>query len=121
MDFMYLAQDKAWQGFHEGDDAFLKKYLVLLYTGFYIFGVGEIVPRANSIEFFSGFILCSICTIFNAVIIGYMASYTEEVSKKSQELNSKLNQTNTAMLNLDLSPRLKTEILQYIYQTHTTK
>ena len=60
-------------------------------------------------------------TSFNAVIIGYMASYTEELSKKSQELNSKLNQTNTAMLNLNLSPRLKTEILQYIYQTHTTK
>ena len=94
---------------------------MLLYTGFYIFGVGEIVPRAGSVEFFSGFILCSICTIFNAVIIGYMASYTEELSKKSQELNSKLNQTNTAMLNLNLSARLKTEILQYIYQTHTTK
>ena len=94
---------------------------MLLYTGFYVFGVGEIVPRAGSFEFFSGFILCSICTIFNAVIIGYMASYTEELSKKSQELNTKLNQTNTAMLNLSLSPGLKTEILQYIYQTHTTE
>ena len=94
---------------------------MLLYTGFYVFGVGEIVPRAGAFEFFSGFILCSICTIFNAVIIGYMASYTEELSKKSQELNTKLNQTNTAMLNLNLSPGLKTEILSYIYQTHTTE
>ena len=84
---------------------------MLLYTGFYIFGVGEIVPRAGSFEFFCGFIVCSTCTIFNAVIIGYMASYTEELSKKSQDLNLKLNQTNTAMLNLNLSPKLKTEIL----------
>lgn len=88
---------------------------MLLYTGFYVFGVGEVVPRANATEFFSGFIMCSICTIFNAVIIGYMASYMEELGKKTQELNSKLNQTNTAMLNLNLSPSLKTQILQYIY------
>ena len=83
MDFMYVQQNKAYQGFFEGDDAFWQKYWVLLYTGFYIFGVGEIVPRAGALEFFTGFILCSICTIFNAVIIGYMASYTEELSKKS--------------------------------------
>lgn len=94
---------------------------MLLYTGFYLFGVGEVVPRAGSFEFFSGFVLCSICTIFNAVIIGYMASYTEELSKKTKDLNDKLNQTNTAMLNLNLSRNLKTQILQYIYQTHTTE
>lgn len=112
---------QASQGFFEGDENFLRKYLVLLYTGFYIFGVGEIVPRSDSFEFFTGFILCSVCTIFNAVIIGYMASYTEELSKKTKYLNDKINQTNTAMLNLELSPELKNVIIQYIYQTHSTE
>lgn len=79
------------------------------------------MPRASSLEFFSGFVLCSLCTIFNAVIIGYMTSYMEELSKKTAELNEKLNLTNTAMLNLNLSRPLKTQITQYIYQTHTTK
>ena len=115
MDFMYAAEAQAYQGFFEGNEAFLRKYLVLLYTGFYIFGVGEVVPRSNSFEFFSGFILCSACTIANAVIIGYMTSYTEELTKKSAELSEKLNLINTAMLNLKLSPNLKGQITEYIY------
>ena len=115
MDFMYAADSQAYQGFHEGDDAFWRKYMVLLYTGFYIFGVGEIVPRSNSFEFFCAFLLCSVCTIFNALIIGYMTSYTEELNKKTAELAGKLNLINTAMLNLDLTRDLKSQITQYIY------
>lgn len=121
MDFMYGGQNRAYQGSFEGDEAFWRKYCVLLYTGFYIFGVGEIVPRSSEIEFASAFILCSLCTIFNAVIIGYMTSYTEELNRKSVELADKLNLTNTAMLNLKLSRPLKAQITAYIYQTHTTE
>ena len=121
MDFMYYAMPDAYQSFHEGDEAFWRKYFVLLYTGFYVFGVGEIVPRAGTFEFLSAFILCSLCMIFNAVIIGYMTSYMEELNKKTAELSEKLNLTNTAMLNLNLSRNLKQQITQYIYQTHTTK
>jgi len=86
-----------------------------------VFGVGEIVPRASSNEFFAAFFLCSVCTIINAVIIGYMTSYMDELSGKTAALNDKLNLTNTAMLNLKLSNSLKSQIKQYIYQTHTTK
>ena len=121
MDFMYAAEAQAYQGFWEGNEAFLQQYLVLLYTGFYIFGVGEVVPRSDSLEFFSGFILCSVCTIANAVIIGYMTSYTEELNKKSAEMGEKLNLINTAMLNLKLSSNLKGQITEYIYQTHSTQ
>ena len=76
---------------------------MLLYTGFFIFGVGEIVPRTGDSEFLVAIILCSLCTIFNALIIGYMTSYMEELNRKSAELSEKLNLTNTAMLNLNLS------------------
>ena len=121
MDFMYVFMDDAYQGFYEGDDSFLHKYLLLLYTGFYIFGVGEIVPREGTLEFFAAFLLCSLCTIFNALIIGYMTTYMEDLNSKSAELADKLNLTNTAMLNLKLSTGLKKEITSYIYQTHTTQ
>lgn len=92
----------------------------MLYTGFYLFGVGEVVPRARSTEFVIAFILLTMATIINAVVIGYMTSYVEEMNRKSVELNSKVNLTNTAMLNLDLPRNLKNEILKYIHQTHTT-
>ena len=121
MDFMYWQQEDAYQGFMEGDDRFLRKYFVLLYTGFYLFGVGEVVPRATELEFGTGFLLCSLCTIANAVIIGNMISYTEELNKRTADLAEKLNLINTAMLNLRLSSELKAEITSQTYQTHTTK
>lgn len=44
----------------------------MLYTAFYVFTVGEIVPRASTTEFAASFMLESVCTIVNAIIIGYM-------------------------------------------------
>jgi|Transcript_26628 hypothetical protein len=93
----------------------------MLYTAYYVFTVGEIVPRASSAEFGASFLLESICTIVNAVIIGYMTAYMEELNRKSAELSAKINLTNTAMINLALTRPLKTEISKYIYNTHTTK
>lgn len=49
----------------------------------------------------------SICTIVNAVIIGYMTQYMTELSAKAAELSAKINLTNTAMINLALSQELK--------------
>lgn len=92
----------------------------MLYTAFYVFTVGEIVPRATAAEFGFSFLLESICTIVNAIIIGYMSAYMDELSRKSAELSAKINLTNTAMINLQLSRPLKDKISKYIYNTHTT-
>lgn len=93
----------------------------MLYTAFYVFTVGEIVPRASSSEFGFSFLLESICTIVNAIIIGYMTAYMDELNRKSAELSAKINLTNTAMINLGLSRDLKNQISKYIYNTHTTQ
>ena len=100
MDFMYAGMEDAYQPFFEGDDNFSRRYAVLLYTGFYLFGVGEVVPRSNKSEFGMAFVLLSCCTILNAVVIGYMTTYVDELNRKSQELADRINLTNTAMLNL---------------------
>ena len=120
MDFMYNYQDQAYQGYFEGDENFWRKHCVMLYTAFYVFTVGEIVPRATASEFAFSFLLESICTIVNAVIIGYMTQYMGELSAKSAELSEKINLTNTAMLNLGLPKGIKQDISKYIYNTHTT-
>ena len=49
------------------------------------------VPRTSEIEFFVAFSLLAACTIVNAVLIGYMASYAEELTKDSTEFQAKLN------------------------------
>ena len=121
MDFMYNYQAQAYQGYFEGDENFWRKHCVMLYTAFYVFTVGEIVPRASAQEFAFSFLLESVCTIVNAVIIGYMTQYMTELSAKAAELSQKINLTNTAMINLALSRELKGEISKYIYNTHTTQ
>ena len=125
MDFMYVNQDRAYQNYWEdqpGEDTnFFRAYFVGLYTGFYLFGVGEVVPRTSSTEFIVAFCLLAVCTIVNAVLIGYMASYAEELSKDSREFQNKLNLANTAMINLDLQRDLRTKIHEYINNTYTTQ
>ena len=95
MDFMYVNQDRAFQQYFEDqenqDTNFFRAYFVGLYTGFYIFSGGEVVPRTSEIEFFVAFSLLAACTIVNAVLIGYMASYAEELTKDSTEFQAKLN------------------------------
>ena len=103
MDFMYNGEEWAYQGYFEGDKAWWRQHLVMLYTAYYVFTVGEIVPRATSYEFLFSFLLESVCTIVNAVIIGYMTTYMEELNAESRNLSEKINLTNTAMINLDLS------------------
>lgn len=124
MDFMYVQQDRAYQSYWEdaeGEDTnFFRAYFVGLYTGFYLFGVGEVVPRVDAREFLIAFALLAVCTIANAVLIGYMASYAEELTKDSRAFQEKMNLTNTAMLNLDLKRDLRTKIHEYINNTHTT-
>ena len=120
MDFVYVYDDQAYQGYFEGDENFIRKHLVMLYTAFYVFTVGEIVPRATPEEFFYGFLLESVCTIVNALIIGYMTAYMGELNKESEEFSAKINLSNTAMINLGLSPELKIDINKYIYKSHTT-
>ena len=78
------------------------------------------MPRTSSTEFFVAFSLLAICTIVNAVLIGYMASYAEELTKDSREFQNKLNLTNTAMINLDLQRDLRTKIHEYINNTYMT-
>ena len=68
------------------------------------------VPRTSKIEFFVAFSLLAACTIVNAVLIGYMASYAEELTKDSTEFQAKLNRANSAMINLDLERDLRTKI-----------
>ena len=125
MDFMYVFQDRAYQSYWEDADGtdtnFWRSYFVGLYTGFYLFGVGEVVPRETAFEFITAFVLLAVCTIANAVLIGYMASYAEELNKDSRLFQEKMNLTNTAMLNLQLHRNLRTKIHSYINNTHTTQ
>lgn len=93
----------------------------MMYTGFYLFGMGEVVPRSNYIEFLGAFTILAFSQIANAAIIGFILTYMEELNKESSEYSKKLSLCNTAMLNLKLSTKLKAEIITFVMSTHNTK
>ena len=93
----------------------------MMYTGFYLFGVGEVVPRSTQWEFFGAFSLLAFSQICNAAIIGFLLTYLEDLNEESAEFSKKISLCNTAMINLNLSTNLKKEILTFVIKTHNTK
>jgi hypothetical protein len=124
MDFMYNGQDTAYQPYFEEDGmnvSFWRRYLIMMYTGFYLFGMGEVVPRSSEAEFLGAFCLLAFSQIANAAIIGFILTYMEELNHEAANYSRKLSLCNTAMINLKLSTPLKAEVIEYVMQTHHTK
>ena len=92
-----------------------------MYTGFYLFGMGEVVPRSSEAEFLGAFCLLAFSQIANAAIIGFILTYMEELNYEAANYSRKLSLCNTAMINLKLSTPLKAEVIEYVMQTHHTK
>lgn len=82
MDFIWYPTEQTYEVYYN-DDWFLQ-FILCYYTGFYLFGVGEVVPRALlEIEIATGILLLG--GIINAILIGNMAILQEELSRKSTE------------------------------------
>ena len=84
-----------------------------LYTSFYLFGVGEVVPRAT-IEFTLAVFVLLCSAVFNAIIIGNIAIQQELLNRKSINFQQKIDLTNTAMSNLGLPRDLRKDVIEYI-------
>lgn len=69
MDFIWVGSDDVYEVYYS---PMFRKYILCLYTSFYLFGVGEVVPRTD-IEFTIAVFILLISAIVNALIIGNMA------------------------------------------------
>lgn len=82
MDFIWAGTQPTYEVYFQTDP--LKQYLLNYYTGFYLFGVGEVVPRETN-EFITATFILIMSAIVNAIIIGNMAIHSEELSRKATE------------------------------------
>jgi hypothetical protein len=73
-----------------------KRFLVALYIGYYLFGVGEVCPRTTK-ELGVAIPILILSSIVNGLIIGNMALYLAELYKKKLEFQRKMDIVNTAM------------------------
>lgn len=73
-----------------------ERFLVSLYIGFFLFGVGEVCPRTLN-ELAVAVPILIISSIVNGLIIGNMSLYLVEFGKKKADFQDKMDTVNTAM------------------------
>jgi hypothetical protein len=79
MDFIWFGTPHIYEVYYSD---FTTSYLICLYTGFYLFGVGEVCPR-NQLEIVVSIPILILSSIANGLIIGNMALYISELNKKN--------------------------------------
>ena len=99
MDFIWFGTPHVYDVYYSGGT---RSYLISLYIGFFLFGVGEVCPREQG-EIIIAIPILILSSIANGLIIGNMALYISELNKKNADFQSKMDTVNTAMKTLNLS------------------
>lgn len=117
MDFILFGFAEEYNYYYEYDN-YMTLY-ISWYIGFYLFGIGEVCPRTEN-EIFLAIPILIVSCIMNGLIIGNMSLYLQELNKKDDEFQQKLDSVNTAMNSLNLDKNLKREISEFFITTNNT-
>ena len=82
MDFIWFGTPQVYDYYYNSEN--IRSYLISLYIGFYLFGVGEVCPR-EQVEITVAIPILILSSIVNGLIIGNMALYIQELNKKNSE------------------------------------
>ena len=82
MDFIWFGTPQVYGFYYYQIDNSTRSYLISMYIGFYLFGVGEVCPRTQN-EIIIAIPILIISSIVNGLIIGNMALYISELNRKS--------------------------------------
>ena len=80
----------------------------------------EVTGRSNS-QLFTLIIIYIINAIFNAILFGIYFDLLVQARERENEFMGQLDNANTAMGNLQLPDKIKSQVRNYILQTHETK
>lgn len=116
MDFIWFGTPQVYDVYYSNG---WRSYLISLYIGFYLFGVGEVCPR-EQIEIMVAIPILIISSIVNGLIIGNMALFISELNKKNATFQQKMDTVNTSMKMLNLSADLRREVTEYFITTNST-
>lgn len=105
-DFLWIGTPQIYEYYYM---KWHKRFLVALYIGYYLFGVGEVCPRTTT-ELGVAIPILILSSIVNGLIIGNMALYLAELYKKKLEFQRKMDIVNTAMRQINSTTELMDEI-----------
>jgi len=81
MDFIWYPEPQIYDYY---SSAWGRTYAISLYIGYYLFGVGEVCPRAQ-LEILVAIPILIFSSIINGLIIGNMALFIHELNKKNAD------------------------------------
>ena len=116
MDFIWFGSPQIFDYYYTD---IRRRFLICLYIGFYLFGVGEVCPRTQT-EIIVSVPILILSSIVNGLIIGNMALYISELNKKRSDFQNKMDTVNTAINNLNLTENLKREVQEFFITTNST-
>jgi len=79
MDFIHFGTPAIYDFYHEYGS---RQYFYALYTSFYLFGIGEMVPQ-NPLENLVASIALVLSSLINGFVIGNMALYLIELNRNN--------------------------------------
>ena len=104
MDFIWSVNSLRFEIYFP--ENWVRQYFLALYTSFYLFGVGEVVPQ-TTLETILAIAILLVFLVVNNLVLGLFSIYAEELSHKAAILQKKIDLTNTAMSNLALPKELR--------------
>ena len=119
MDFIWYPEPQIFDYYSNLQNNMWRTYSISLYIGYYLFGVGEVCPRAQT-EILVAIPILIFSSIINGLIIGNMALFIHELNKKNSDFQKKMDTMNTAMKTLNISKDLRREVIEFFITTNST-
>ena len=96
------------------------KYSNSVYHSVMLFGVNEMASRTTLVLSLSSFIML-FSAMINANIFGIIAVLISDISKRSVKFQEKYDTANTAMVNMEIDPKTRKKVREFLLNTQTTQ
>lgn len=119
--YILIKADQEWTSTTDGtrlpasiyNKEFWYKYWMIFYTSVFMLIGAEVNPVTTFDHFYCGTMIIS-GALISAVMFGEMALVMDNLNRKTNEFNTKLDSTSTAMKNINLPTPLEVKIMEYV-------
>lgn len=102
------------------DDSLLRKYFIAIYHSVLLMMGNDIFP-VGDLQVFFVVLSNTVGAIINANILGNMAVLIQDLNKKTDAFQKKLDQVNTAMQNIKIPPNIQSKVVGFLQYTQQSQ
>ena len=102
------------------DDSLLRKYFISIYHSVLLMTGNDAFP-VGDLQVFFVVLANTVGAIINANILGNMAVLIQDLNKKTDAFQKKLDQVNTAMHNIMIPPDIQSKVVGFLQYTQQSQ